>query len=249
MGSEKRQACRGRRLPSTAVLGGWRPGTPAAEACFPETSGRRPQEPRLASNSVAQQRRGCCVLRQGRRGCVLFSQRSARCSPLERAPTTWSSLQGWGSYDSLPQAAPAAVSSRTDAGWICLECHWATLRLSDTHTHRAEHPPTPRLQGPWGCSRGSPPRWPVLHAVWTAEVWGFWGIRWEALKLSMGPCLRECPLFPGHLLTGHDATSISSKPDTEGVDSLCLPHDGAGARRLPKHRPAFWGRPWKPRLS
>ena len=124
---------------------GGRPGTPAAEACFSETSGRRPQEPRLASNPVAQQRRGCSILRQGRQGGVLFSQRSAPCSPLERGTDGRAFPPGWGSYDSLPQAAPAAVSPRTDAGWICLECHGATSRLPDTHTHthKAEHPRPP----------------------------------------------------------------------------------------------------------
>lgn len=72
---------------------------------------------------------------------------------------------------------------------------------AQTHTQGRTPPPTPISRVP-GDVRGSPPRWPVLHAMWTAEVWGFWGIQWEALMLSMGPCLRECPLLPGHLLTG-----------------------------------------------
>lgn len=67
--------------------------------------------------------------------------------------------------------------------------------------------------------------------------------------LSMGPCLRECPLssLDDSSLVGHDAMSVSSKPDTEGADSLPATLWG-WCRRL-KARSCCWGPPWKPRLS
>ena len=98
---------------------GGQPGTPAAEACFPETSGRRPQEPRLASNPAAQQRMGCSILRQGRWGGVLFASGQPHALPWRGAPTARSSLQGRASYDSLPQAA-APSSFPKDRCWMDL---------------------------------------------------------------------------------------------------------------------------------